>query len=114
MDRERLELVLEVAGMDLWENDLAKGTIPRKATKIFSELGYSAEESANYVDDLFKTIHPEDIPRVKAAISDHVAGVTQQYSCEFRVHSKSGQWVWYANYGRIVVRTVSWTGSFHW
>jgi diguanylate cyclase (GGDEF)-like protein/PAS domain S-box-containing protein len=103
-DRERLELALEAAGMDLWENDLLTGTITRKATRIFAELGYSAEEAACHVDDLFKIIHPEDVTQVKTAIADHLAGITQQYRSEFRVRSKSGQWVWYANYGKIVDR----------
>ena len=103
-DRERLELALEAAGMDLWEHDLVTGAVTRKAARIFAELGYGAEEAACYVDDLFGILHPEDVPRVKAAIADHLAGITQQYRSEFRARSKAGQWVWYANYGRIVDR----------
>ncbi len=102
--KERLELALEAAGLDLWENDLVTGDVPCKVTKIFTELGYSAEETSWYVDDLFSIIHPDDIPMLKTAISEHLTGVTKQYRCEFRIRAKSGAWVWYANYGKIMDR----------
>lgn len=103
-NKERLELALEAAGLDLWENDLVSGEVTRKATKIFAELGYSAEEALSYVDNLFAIVHPDDVPWVKAAIADHAKGVTAQYRCEFRIRAKSGEWVWYANYGKIMDR----------
>ncbi|HQT25876.1 MAG TPA: diguanylate cyclase, partial [Burkholderiales bacterium] len=102
INKERLELALEAAGLDLWENDLVSGKVTRKASKIFSELGYSKNEALAYVDDLFAILHPDDAPLVKAAIADHLNGKTAQYRSEFRVRSKSGEWVWYANYGKIM------------
>lgn len=104
INKERLELALEAAGLDLWENDLITGEVIRKATKIFAELGYSEEEAAAYIHDAFKIIHPDDVPVVKAAVHDHLTGVTEQYRCEFRIRSKCGIWVWYANYGKIMDR----------
>ncbi len=104
INKERLQLALEAAGLDLWENDLITGEVTRKATAIFKELGYSGEESLAYLDNLFAIIHPDDIPTVRSALDDHLKGVTSQYRCEFRVRSKSGTWVWYANYGKIMDR----------
>ncbi|MEJ7808472.1 MAG: EAL domain-containing protein, partial [Telluria sp.] len=100
--RQRLELVMEAAGLDLWENDLVTGLITRKAVKIFAELGYTEAEAASYVDDLFLLVHPDDTARVKNALADHLAGITPQYRCEFRARSKAGQWIWYANHGKIM------------
>lgn len=105
INKERLELALEAAGLDLWENDLVAGDITRKATKIFAELGYNEEETACYVDDMFTIIHPDDIPEIKTAINDHLTGVTEQYRCEFRIRAKPGEWIWYANYGKIMDRS---------
>ena len=104
INKERLELALEAAGLDLWENDLVAGDVTRKATKIFTELGYSEEEVAPFIDDLFKIVHPDDITVLKVAVNDHLTGVTQQYRCEFRIRAKCGTWVWYANYGKIMDR----------
>ncbi|MEW6445394.1 MAG: sensor domain-containing diguanylate cyclase [Pseudomonadota bacterium] len=100
--RERLELALEAAGLDLWENDLVSGEVTCKVSKIFAELGYEAHEAVAYVDEIFGIIHPDDVPVLKAAVDDHLSGRTGQYRCEFRIRAKSGAWVWYANYGKIM------------
>jgi len=110
INKDRLELALEAAGLDLWENDLVTGDVTRRATKTFGELGYTEEESLPFMDDLFKLVHPDDIALVKAAINDHLTGVTPQYRCEFRLLAKSGAWVWYANYGKIMDRNGGNTG----
>lgn len=43
LNKERLELALEAAGLDLWENDLITGNVTRKATKTFEELGFTED-----------------------------------------------------------------------
>ncbi|MBE0585382.1 MAG: PAS domain S-box protein [Desulfofustis sp.] len=102
LNKDRLALALEAAGLDLWENDLVTGEVPRKASKTFAELGYSEEEALACIDGQFAFVHPEDIPLVKAAINEHLTGVTPEYRCEFRLKAKDGSWVWYANYGKII------------
>lgn len=109
-DKERLDLALEAAGLDLWENNLITGDVSRKAVKTYAELGYSDADSASYVNDLFAIVHPEDVHAVKVAIEDHLKGVTTQYRSEFRIQAKNGSWVWYANYGRIMDRVGSNSG----
>ncbi len=101
-NKDRLELALEAAGLDLWENDLVSGEVTRKALKTFAELGYNEEESFAYMDDMFSIVHPDDVPIVQAAIKEHLKGVTPQYRSEFRLLAKNGSWVWYANYGKIM------------
>lgn len=111
MDEERLQLALEAAGLDFWENDLVSGVITRRATRIFGELGYSEDEAARLMDDVFSLVHPDDLPVLKAALHDHVDGVTPHYRCEFRVRAKNGAWVWYANHGKIMDRGDGVPGS---
>ncbi|SFE30528.1 sensor domain-containing diguanylate cyclase [Nitrosomonas sp. Nm166] len=102
LNKERLELALEAAGLDLWENDLVSGDVTHKAKKTFVELGYSEQEISTYIDDLFLLVHPDDVPVLKSAVAEHFSGITAQYRCEFRLRSKNGTWIWYANYGRIM------------
>ncbi|MES2608665.1 MAG: sensor domain-containing diguanylate cyclase [Pseudomonadota bacterium] len=102
LNRERLELALEAAGLDLWENDLVTGNVTRKATKTFLELGFTEEEIVSGMQDVYDLFHPDDLATVQSAVADHMSGVTPQYRCEFRLRAKSGEWVWYANYGRIM------------
>jgi PAS domain S-box-containing protein len=106
LNKDRLALALEAAGLDLWENDLVTGEVTRKASKTFAELGYSEEEALACIDDQFAFVHPEDIPLVMAAINEHLTGVTPEYRCEFRLKAKDGSWVWYANYGKITRRSA--------
>lgn len=103
-NKERLELALEAGGLDLWENDLVTGEVACKVSKIFTELGYTHDEAAPFMDDMFKLVHPDDVPMVREAIDDHLASKTEKYRCEFRIRSKAGTWVWFANYGKIMDR----------
>jgi diguanylate cyclase (GGDEF)-like protein/PAS domain S-box-containing protein len=102
LNRNRLALALEAAGLDLWENNLLTGEVTLKAEKTLSELGYSDEELKSYIDELYKLVHPDDLPQVKFAMDEHLCGRTPQYRCEFRLRAKSGTWVWYANYGKVM------------
>ena len=102
MDEERLQLALEAADLDLWENDLVSGAITRRATRVFGELGYSEDEGAQMIDDVLSLVHPDDLPILHAALNDHMSGVTPHYRCEFRMRAKDGSWIWYANHGKIM------------
>lgn len=104
LNKERLELALEAAGLDLWENNLRTGEVTRKASKTFEELGFTEAEMVADVQGIYGLFHPEDLERVQKAVDDHLSGRTAQYRCEFRLRSKSGAWVWFANYGRIMDR----------
>jgi diguanylate cyclase (GGDEF)-like protein len=53
---------------------------------------------------MMSLVHPDDVAPLQRAISDHVEGRSARYSCEFRIRAKSGEWVWYANHGKIVER----------
>ena len=101
-NKERLELALEAAGLDLWENNLLTGEVTRKAMKTFAELGYNDDEVLHHLDHLFEFVHPDDLGMIQTAVADHMSGQTPQYRCEFRLLAKSGAWVWFANYGRIM------------
>ncbi|HEX5392624.1 MAG TPA: ATP-binding protein [Rhodocyclaceae bacterium] len=104
-NEERLELALEAAGLDLWENNLATGEVPRRALKTMAELGYDHEEAAAYVNDIVAIVHPDDVDMLMSAVNEHLQGHTPQYRCEFRLRAKNGAWLWYANYGKIMDRS---------
>jgi len=111
LNKERLALVLEAAGLDLWENDLVTGQVTQKATKTFQELGFTEDEIVTGVQDIYGLFHPGDLDIVRQAVADHVEGITPQYRAEFRLLSKSGEWVWFANYGRIMDRSSETPGK---
>lgn len=100
--KKRLQLTLEASGLDLWENNLSTGEVVFGLTKIFTDLGYGKDEQAGEIGDIFTLMHADDVTVVEKAITDHIEGRTERYYSEFRIRAKSGQWVWYANYGKII------------
>ena len=97
-----LEVLLQLTHLDLWANDLETGDVVRKATKLFTQLGYREDELADTVEGLFSLVHPDDKLRVQETLNAHIEGKTEFYECEFRFKHKSGDWVWFANNGRIL------------
>lgn len=101
-DYSRLQLALDAAGLDLWENDLAAGKVTHPASRTFIELGYSAEEVGDTLAFWLEIVHPEDRPAIDNALADYRNGRADNYRSEFRLRAKNGEWIWYANYGRVM------------
>lgn len=100
-----LDVLLQLTHLDVWANDLETGEVVRKATKLFTQLGYGEDELADTVDGLFSLVHPDDKERVQKTLNAHIEGDTHFYECEFRFKHKSGAWVWFANNGKILNST---------
>jgi PAS domain S-box-containing protein len=47
-------------------------------------------------------VHPDDAPRLQAAVAAHLAGETQQYELEYRVRHPDAQWHWVLARGRCL------------
>ncbi|QHJ00224.1 diguanylate cyclase [Xylophilus rhododendri] len=101
-DRERLELALDAAGLDLWENNLVTGEVIQHAARTFRELGYPDEEVPQLVANSLDLVHEDDRDRLGTALGELLAGSTADYRCEFRLRARTGDWVWYANHGRVM------------
>jgi PAS domain S-box-containing protein len=110
--KERLELALEAAGLDLWETNIVDGTMTKAATETLRSLGYDESEFSDLIDNMLQLIgHPDDVPRIYEAANAHLQGETPQYRCEFRLRSKAGQYVWFANYGKVMDRSADQPGK---
>lgn len=108
----KLEIAMNAAGLEFWETNILTGEITRKAIKIFEDLGYSEEESLANTADFTSFVHPEDLLGLLAAIDDHYNKKTDEYRCEFRVKTKSDEWEWVSNYGRIIPTDGEWGECF--
>lgn len=110
-DHERLLLALEAAGLDLWENDLVAGKVIYPATRTFYELGYASEEFSDAMAFWLTLVHPDDRPAIDAALAAYRDGRSDNYRAEFRLRSRSGEWIWYANYGKVMGSTAAGGGQ---
>lgn len=90
--RERSELALHGANDGLWDFDLEKQTAwfsPRWQAM----LGYAADELAS-LEDWQQLVHPEDLPRVHAALREHLEGKEPLFESVHRLRHRDGLWVW--------------------
>jgi PAS domain S-box-containing protein len=98
---ERLELALEGAGLGFWDEDYTSGQVIRDE-RWANMLGYRPDEiDSNIRRDL---VHPDDIEGVTKAARAHKAGLTPFFRKEQRMKSKSGEWVWILNWGKVIER----------
>jgi PAS domain S-box-containing protein len=101
--RERLELALAGADLALWDWNVASGEV------VFNERwaemrGYRPEEIRGHVDSWMSGVHPEDWPRVQQVLEECLEGRRAEYEAEHRVRTKSGQWIWILDRGKVVAR----------
>lgn len=98
---ERLKLALSGADLGLWSWDLASNRISYNQ-EWPSVLGYKTDDLDTSIDAWEALIHPDDIPMVQEILHRHIAGDTPMYETEHRCRSKSGEWRWILDRGRVV------------
>ena len=100
---ERYEMAINGAGLGVWDWDIQTGKV------IFNErwaemLGYSIEEIAPDFISWSNLVHPDDLLFVKGVLDEHIEGKTDFYITEHRMKSKSGEWVWILDSGKVFKR----------
>jgi PAS domain S-box-containing protein len=101
---ERVEAAVEAAGFDIWENNWQTGETFGTNRRTFSALGYSEDELPKSVEETLLYIHPDDRALSLQIVQDYFSGKTSSYFAEFRLKAKDGNWVWYANSGKVISR----------
>lgn len=97
-----LSLVLEATSEGVWDWNIQTGDAvfsPRYSTM----LGYDPQEFAQNYKLWRNLVHPDDVERVKQHHADHFAGRTD-FSIEFRMKEKSGNWHWIHSRGLLIER----------
>ena len=103
---ERLALALAVSGQGLYDLDIAAG----KA--VFSDeyarmLGYEPSELQLTPTGWTNWLHPDDRAWVLQLYEECITGKLPDYHAEFRLRTRSGDWIWVRSVGRIVQRDAA-------
>lgn len=101
---QRLNLVLEGAGLGLWDWDITNDYTTYN-DRWAEMLGYRKEEIAPDRPTWRRMIHPEDLPLVENALNAHLRGETPQYTSIHRILHKDEHWVWVLDAGRVTERS---------
>lgn len=100
--KQSLEMAHQTAGIGSWDWDIKSRTI--QTTNFDQILGYQNEEINDYSSNIRRLIHPEDFPKVRAAISTHLRNHSDRYESVYRIRHKQGYWVWVHDMGRVIQR----------
>ncbi|HEY1064618.1 MAG TPA: PAS domain-containing protein, partial [Pirellulales bacterium] len=103
LSEERLQLALDATADGIWDWNLETGDV-YFSPQCVRMLGFEPEELQPSYTSWEQRIHPLDWSRVQEASIAHQAGRTAFYESEYRMKTKSGQWKWILDRGKVVRR----------
>jgi PAS domain S-box-containing protein len=98
---ERLELALLGSNAGLWDWNIVTGQI-FYSEKCCSMLGYTQSEMSSDLDSWMNMVHPEDAPGLKDLLDRHLANSLPLFQAEYRVRSRTGEWKWILDTGKVM------------
>lgn len=99
----RFQLALDASGDGLWDWQIPTETLYYSPQWV-TMLGYAAEEIELTLAAWEHLVHPDDWLWVKDRLQAHLQNDAVPYRFEYRLRTKSGQWKWIANYGKVIQR----------
>jgi PAS domain S-box-containing protein len=106
----RLALAMGAARIGLWDVTLdptredLSSQCARCDETLHQMLGYEPGELDTPSTGWHAICHPDDLEAMRARCRAHLDAETQSYSWDYRVRSKSGEWVWIHDAGEVVER----------
>jgi diguanylate cyclase (GGDEF)-like protein/PAS domain S-box-containing protein len=98
---ERYKLALDGANDVIWEWNIETGEF--FASDKWTEVtGYPIRKKINLKYLVKSVIHPEDSERAFEAFKAHIHNKTPYYKSEFRIKSRSGEYKWVFNRGKML------------
>jgi PAS domain S-box-containing protein len=100
---QRLELAAKGSDLGIWDYNFRTNTtvINERWAEIIGYPKAQLEEMFNHCEDF---IHPDDLPRYKATLENHLRGHTDYYEAVYRFQLKDTSWRWVMERGQVVER----------
>jgi len=101
--QERLDLALKGGDLATWDWNVKTGEVVFNSR--WAEMrGFRPDEVRPHVDSCHSGMHPDDRPSVVTTMTECVEGRHSEFECEYRVATKSGEWIWILDRGKVFVR----------
>ncbi|QLE51425.1 PAS domain S-box protein [Nostoc sp. C057] len=100
---ERLQMALEGSGGGLWDWNIVSNE-DYLSSRWLEMLGYEQGELPGHFNSWERLIHPDDKVWVMERLNAHLQDDSVSYKFEYRMLTKSGEWKWIANHGKVVLR----------
>lgn len=103
---KRLKLATEVTNIGIWDWDLALDRITY-SNQWVKMLGYKMDDIS--IDTSFwqNHLHPDDRETALKNLELHLSGKTPIYLQEYRMKTKSGDWIWIRDRGKVIDRDAN-------
>lgn len=99
---QRLQLALEASGDGLWDWNITTDTI-YLSPNLLKMLGYQPEELLPFRTETWEQLlHPDEKHWVLNCLAAHLQGQGVAYDFDYRLRTRSGEWKWISNYGKVV------------
>jgi PAS domain S-box-containing protein len=103
---ERLELALLGSDAGLWDWNILTGDV-YFSERWCSMLGFDVSEIEPNVSSWARLVHPGDLNFVNEILQRHLNNEVPLYQSEHRVKTKSGEWKWILDTGKVTKRDPS-------
>jgi len=100
---ERFKLALGSTGLGVWDWDIPSGKVVINALWA-GMLGYEVGDIRPDVNLWPRLVHPEDYPRLRTAMDEHLNGKRADLILEVRMRTREGRWKWVLDRGQVVSR----------
>ncbi len=98
---ERYALAAASTNDGLWDWNLTTGNV-YFSPRWKAMLGCEETEVGNSPDEWFSRVHPEDVERVKAELTNYFEGISSHFESEHRILHKVGTYRWILNRGLAI------------
>lgn len=106
ISKERMQLALDGAALGTWDWNLVEDSTTFDE-RFCAMVGFNDSELGNYRDHGRLFVHPEDLEGQQCRLKAHVEGDAPHYESEHRIRTKSGDWLWVLDKGKVIQRGSS-------
>lgn len=100
---KRLDLALQVTDDGLWDWDIEADAVYFSPT-YYTMLGYEPYEFSPSFQKWKDLLHPDDADYALKKVMHCMESKEEGFEMEFRLASKSGEWIWILGRGKVVER----------
>ena len=100
---QRLNLATEVTDIGIWDWNLVADRITYSIRWV-EMLGYNMEDISSDTSFWKSHLHPDDRKTVLKNLERHLTGKTSEYFQEYRMLTKSGNYIWIRDHGKVIHR----------
>ena len=99
--KKRLDLALEGGDLGTWDWNIQTDEVHFNC-RWAEMFGYQINELKPHISTWENLVHPDDLPRVRQVLNDHIHGKTPFYEARFRMKHKSGDYIWILDKGKVI------------